>query len=153
AELCREASDPDPILHSFQDKEFLRIGIANLLGKTDVRRTTAALSDLTDTVLNQVADLVEPAVRGRYGAPMRNAEFGLRNPDPARDLIPQSEFRIPHCQYVLLGLGKLGGREISYHSDLDLLLVYEAEGQTDGPEPVPNSQFFTELAQRVIRAM
>src|SRR5439155_22773182 len=60
--------------------------------------------------------------------------------------------RPEQCRYALLGLGKLGGREISYHSDLDLLLVYETEGQTGGPEPVPNSQFFTELAQRVIRA-
>jgi glutamate-ammonia-ligase adenylyltransferase len=47
----------------------------------------------------------------------------------------------------LLGLGKLGGREISYHSDLDLLLVYEAEGVTDRGEP--SALYFTELAQRV----
>jgi glutamate-ammonia-ligase adenylyltransferase len=52
-----------------------------------------------------------------------------------------------HCRYVLLGLGKLGGREISYHSDLDLLLVYEADGVTDAGES--NALFFTELAQRI----
>src|SRR5262249_11566248 len=62
--------------------------------------------------------------------------------------------RTPHCRYVLLGLGKLGGREISYHSDLDLLLVYEADGQTaGGPEPTANSYYFTDLAQRIIRVM
>jgi glutamate-ammonia-ligase adenylyltransferase len=117
-ELCRGASDPDPILHSFQDKEFLRIGVGDLLGKADVRQTTAALSDVADTVLNQVTDLVEPGVREKLGP--------------------------PPCRYVLLGLGKLGGREISYHSDLDLLLVYES----DAPAA---RDFFTELAQRVIR--
>src|SRR5207253_5435576 len=100
AELCRGASDPAPILHSFQDKEFLRIGVGDLLGKADVRQTTAALSDVADTVLNQVTDLVEPGVREKFGP--------------------------PPCRYAVLGLGKLGGREISYHSDLDLLLVYEA---------------------------
>ena len=52
--------------------------------------------------------------------------------------------RLHVCRYALLGLGKLGGREISYHSDLDLLLVYEAEGTTTRGEP--NSLFFTELA-------
>ena len=40
AELCRGASDPDPILHSFQDKEFLRIGVGDLLGKATIRQTT-----------------------------------------------------------------------------------------------------------------
>src|SRR5215211_2346495 len=68
-ELCRGASDPDPILHSFQDKEFLRVGVGDLLGKADVRQTTAALSDVAETVLNQVADLVEPEVRRKLGAP------------------------------------------------------------------------------------
>ena len=139
AELCRGASDPDPILHSFQDKEFLRIGVADLLGKADVRQTTAALSDVADTVLNQVVELVEPGVRGRYGVPQSPpvATGGLSAP----------------CRYALLGLGKLGGREISYHSDLDLLLVFEADGHTDGPEGVPNFHYFTELARRVIGAM
>ena len=128
AELCRGASDPDPILHSFQDKELLRVGVADLLGKADVRETTAALSDLADTVLNQVVELTEPAVRAKYG-------------DPAG-------------RYAVLGLGKLGGRELSYHSDLDLMLVYEAaDGQTAGSSPVPNGQFFTDLAQRAIKAL
>jgi glutamate-ammonia-ligase adenylyltransferase len=126
AELCRGASDPEPILHSFQDKEILRIGVGDLLGKADIRTTTAALSDVAETVLNQVVELVEPEVQAKLGEP----DF------------PRA---------VLLGLGKLGGREISYHSDLDLLLVYEADGSTSRGEP--NSHYFTELAQRVIRTM
>jgi glutamate-ammonia-ligase adenylyltransferase len=134
AELCRGANDPDPILHSFQDKEFLRVGVGDLLGKADVRQTTAALSDVAETVLNQVVELVEPEVRAKWGNP------GVESPGTA---VPGL------CRYALLGLGKLGGREISYHSDLDLLLVYEADGTTDAGEP--NSQFFTELVQRVIR--
>ena len=58
-------------------------------------------------------------------------------------------------------LGKLGGREMSYHSDLDLILVYEGDGRT-GPPPgstrfdrfelTDNFHFFTELAQRIIKA-
>ncbi len=132
-ELCRGASDPDPILHSFQDKEFLRIGVGDLLGKADIRATTAALSDVADTVLDQVVDLVEPGVRGRWG-------------NPESPPVATGELFRP-CRYALLGLGKLGGREISYHSDLDLLLVYEADGVTDAGEA--NAQFFTELAQRI----
>jgi glutamate-ammonia-ligase adenylyltransferase len=52
---------------------------------------------------------------------------------------------------VLLGLGKLGGREISYHSDLDLVLVYETDGATARGEA--NQVYFTELIQRAIKAM
>jgi glutamate-ammonia-ligase adenylyltransferase len=64
-------------------------------------------------------------------------------------------------RYVLLGLGKLGGRELSYQSDLDLLLVYEGDGRTGRPpeasrfdqfEITDNLHYFTELAQRIIKA-
>jgi glutamate-ammonia-ligase adenylyltransferase len=128
-ELLRGATDPDPILHSFQDKEFLRIGVGDLLGKVDVRATTAALSDVADTIIKQVAELVEPGVRAKLGDPVG----------------PDGE----PCPAVLLGLGKLGGREISYHSDLDLLLIYADDGTTMRGEA--NRLYFTELAQRVIR--
>ena len=167
AELCRGASDPEPILHSFQDKEFLRIGVGDLLGKADVRQTTAALSDVADTVLNQVVELVEPEVREKWGSPQSPSPnpFDLTPQPPSlRGKGEQGEQGLVSppfpgweggtgglgsslCRYALLGLGKLGGREISYHSDLDLLLIYESDGFTDRGEP--NSQFFTELAQRV----
>ena len=135
-ELLRGASDPDPILRSFQDDEFLRIGVRDLLGKAEIRETTAALSAVADTILNAVFDLVEPGVRSRLGTP-RGAAGG-------------------ECRYALLGLGKLGGREISYHSDLDLLLIYEGDGQTlpgesAGFEPTTNFHYFTELMQRAIK--
>jgi glutamate-ammonia-ligase adenylyltransferase len=129
AELLRGATDPDPILHSFRDKEFLRVGVGDLLGMSDVRSTTAALSDVADTILNAVVELVEPGVREKFGVP-HNCDN-----EP--------------CPYVLLGLGKLGGREISYHSDLDLLLIYATDGMTSRYES--NRLYFTELAQRVIK--
>jgi glutamate-ammonia-ligase adenylyltransferase len=63
-------------------------------------------------------------------------------------------------RYVLLGLGKLGGKEMSYHSDLDLILIYEGDGRTLPPpgstrfdrfELTDNFHFFTELAQHIIK--
>ncbi|MBA4066042.1 MAG: hypothetical protein C0501_20445 [Isosphaera sp.] len=84
----------------------------------------------------------EPEADGSAGAsPSQGTALGTASGYPVLSTRP--------CRYALLGLGKLGGREISYHSDLDLLLVYEAEGVTDAGEP--NAQFFTDLAQRVIR--
>jgi glutamate-ammonia-ligase adenylyltransferase len=145
AELCRGAADPEPILHSFQDKELLRIGVRDILGKDSIQATTSSLSDLAETILVQIALLQEPPLRKRFGEPYL-AE-GARAGRPSR--------------FVLLGLGKLGGRELSYHSDLDLVLVYEGDGRT-GPPPgatrfdrfelTDNFHFFTELAQRIIKA-
>src|SRR5205823_1999009 len=104
AELCRGARDPEPILHSFQDKEFLRIGVGDLLGKAAVRQITAALSDVADTVLNQVADLVEPEVRGRFGEPTlpgRTASVSERV-DAADTRSLTLAVRPEPCRYVFL---------------------------------------------------
>jgi glutamate-ammonia-ligase adenylyltransferase len=146
AELCRGAADLEPILHSFQDKELLRIGVRDILGKDSTQPTTAALSDLAETILVQIAVLQQPALSKRFGVPY--LEEGPRAGQPSR--------------YAILALGKLGGREMSYHSDLDLILVYEGDGKTGFPagatrferfELTDNFHFFTELAQRIIKMM
>jgi glutamate-ammonia-ligase adenylyltransferase len=143
-DLCRGAADLEPILHSFQDKELLRIGVRDILGKDSIQQTTAALSDLAETILAQIGVLQQPALARRFGVPYL-AE-GPRQGQP--------------CRFALLGLGKLGGREMSYHSDLDLILVYEGDGRTGPPaganrfdryELTDNFHFFTELAQRIIK--
>ena len=131
AELCRGASDPDPILHSFQDKELLRIGVRDLLNKDTIRETTAALSDLAEVVLGEVFALAESELTARHGTP--------RN--PKGDI----------CESAVLGLGKLGGREISFYSDLDLVLIYDQDGRTAGPKITTNFEYFSELAQLAAR--
>jgi glutamate-ammonia-ligase adenylyltransferase len=145
AELCRGASDLDPILHSFQDKELLRIGVRDILGKDSIQETTVSLSELAETILVQIALLQEPPLVKRFGLPY----------------LTDGERAGQASRFALLGLGKLGGRELSYHSDLDLILVYEGDGRT-GPPPgatrfdrfelTDNFHFFTDLAQRIIKA-
>src|SRR5579871_2049752 len=145
ADLCRGAADLDPILHSFQDKELLRIGVRDILGKDTIQATTGALSDLAETLLVQIALLQQPALTRRFGIPY--LDDGDRKGEPSR--------------YALLALGKLGGREMSYHSDLDLIPVYEGDGRTGPPsganrfdryELTDNFHFFTEFGQRIIKA-
>jgi glutamate-ammonia-ligase adenylyltransferase len=143
-ELGRGVERPEvveAILRSFQDKELLRIGVRDLLGKDDVRATTAALSDLAEALLDEVAARQAPGMVMRHGMPK------LADGRP--------------CRFALLALGKLGGREMSYHSDLDLLLVYEGDGRSEPPasalisesSSVDNYEYFAELAQRIIRGM
>lgn len=144
-ELSRNADDLSPILHSFKDNELLRIGVRDILGKETIAETTRALSDLAETLLRKIADTQHPALVRRVGLPMLDS--GNRAGEPAR--------------FVILGLGKLGGQEMSYHSDLDLILVYEGDGRTipapgssrwDTFELTDNFHFFSELARKIIQA-
>ena len=161
-ELCRNAEDPELILHSFRDKELLRVGVYDILGKEPVPATLEALSVLAEVILNKAAELAWQDRIQRFGIP--TVESGARTGQPAR--------------FVLLGLGKLGGREMSYNSDLDLILIYESDGYTRPPsaselkeqaekfafprltvtEPTKyvrtyNFHFFSEMAQRLIRIL
>ncbi|MFM7149354.1 MAG: DUF294 nucleotidyltransferase-like domain-containing protein, partial [Gemmataceae bacterium] len=145
-ELCKgvtEAGGLDIILHSFQDKELLRIGVRDILRKDTIQETTTALSDLAETILTQVASWQEESLVRRLGRPV------IEGTDRA-------------CRYALIALGKLGAREMNYHSDLDLMLIYEADGKTqpdteDSParwdEGTDNYHYFTELCQRIIRTL
>jgi [glutamine synthetase] adenylyltransferase / [glutamine synthetase]-adenylyl-L-tyrosine phosphorylase len=144
ADLCRNAADLEPILHSFQDKEQLRIGVRDILGKDTIQQTTEALSDLAETILIQVATPQWLPLERRFGVPT------LADGDRAGQV----------CRFVLLALGKFGGRELNYHSDLDLIFVYDDDGRTAPPptanrfdqfELTDNRHFFTELAQHIIK--
>jgi glutamate-ammonia-ligase adenylyltransferase len=145
ADLCRGAADLEPILHSFQDKELLRIGVRDILNKDSIEATTGALSDLAEVILDQIAAPQYAPLQKRYGIP-RLIE-GERAGQPSR--------------FAILALGKLGGNEMNYHSDLDLMMVYEGDGRTE-PRPgatrfdrfelTDNYHFFTELAQHIIKA-
>jgi [glutamine synthetase] adenylyltransferase / [glutamine synthetase]-adenylyl-L-tyrosine phosphorylase len=128
-ELLRGAGAPDAvesILHSFQDKEVLRIAVRDLLGKDDIRAVTSALSDVAESLLREVATREEAAMRDRFGAA---------------------------GPYALLAMGKLGGHEMSYHSDLDLVLIYSGEGRSTGPKPLDHYEYFTEYARRLIKVL
>jgi glutamate-ammonia-ligase adenylyltransferase len=138
SELVRGAVELRPILRSFQDKEFLRIGVRDILGKDTVYETTLALSDLAEAILERIILSDQFALTSRWGVPTIG-----------RDKRP--------CGFAVAALGKLGGRELGYHSDLDLMLVYEEDGftvpgsQTE-IQPTDNFHYFSELAQRIIKS-
>lgn len=59
--------------------------------------------------------------------------------------------RIAHS--IVLAMGKLGGRELNFSSDIDLIFLHTADGMTDGSEPIENERFFIKLAQGVIKLL
>ena len=140
SDLCRNAEDLDPIIHSFQDKELLRIGVQDILGKQSIRATLGSLSDLAQAILVTVVKLEYDRLQKNHGVPMISG----------KDTV---------CRFTLVALGKLGGRELNYHSDLDLVLLYEAEGRPtlngkESEDTFPdNSSFFTKLTQRIVKRL
>ena len=138
AELCRAAEDLDPILHSFKNDQQLCVGVRDLLGKEDVTATTAALSDIAETCLRQIVLREQAKLVQKFGQPK----------------IPDGRA----CELAVLAMGKFGGQEMNYHSDLDLVFLYEADGHTAHDsfarrsETTTNQHFFSELGQRIIKA-
>jgi glutamate-ammonia-ligase adenylyltransferase len=161
-ELTRGAEDIDPILHSFKNAQHLRVGVRDVLGKDDVRSTHAALSDIAEACLKTIADREYKKLVDKFGVPMigRPSEADLANESMRRYWERFAQRQDGRCEPVVLALGKLGGREPNYHSDLDLIFLYEAGGHTTGRanwsgggsgDGTINSHFFSEFGQRLIR--
>ena len=136
-ELCRGAEDIEPILHSFKNGQQLRVGVRDILGKDDIKRTNAALSDIAQACMKQITlDQYGPLIE-KLGEP--TTEDGRP------------------CELIIVAMGKFGGREPNYHSDLDLIFLFEQAGPTlkrrrgQTEKKTTNQHFFGELGQRIIR--
>src|SRR3989442_680360 len=119
-------------LRRFKYRQLLRIGARDLLGDADLAVTTEELARLADACLGQAhADALADA-RARFGAPLDAAgrETGL----------------------AVVGMGRLGGEELNYSSDIDLMFVYGAEGETaGGPEGrLENGTFFARVCRDLV---
>jgi glutamate-ammonia-ligase adenylyltransferase len=141
AELCRAAEDLDPILHSFKNDQQLCVGVRDILGKEDIAAVTGVLSDIAEVCLAQIATREYDRLVAKFGIP--TVGHGTRKGQP--------------CELAIVAMGKFGGREMNYHSDLDLVFLFEADGQTVPTRFAPRNQttsnqhFFSELGQRIIK--
>jgi glutamate-ammonia-ligase adenylyltransferase len=106
-------------------------GVHILRHQSDIDEAGRALSGIADTVLT-----------GLYR--------------PVLDELAQTHGRVPGPGLAVLAMGKLGAREMTVASDLDLTFIYETDAdaeQSDGPKPLPSSHYFARLAQRYINAL
>ena len=134
-ELCRGAADIDRILRSFKSSAHLTIGVRDMLGKETLEATHQAIGDTAEATLRRVIKHEQEALASQYGDPVD--EEGNA------------------AELLTLGLGKLGGREPNYHSDLDAIFLYSADGETQRRvgghrRTLSNQLFFNQLAQRVL---
>lgn len=106
------------VLRRYQRREMLRIGVRDLLRLASVPETTAALSDLASLLIQAAYEIVDTGVRQQYGVPMHKTKRG----------------RWVETGFAVMGMGKLGGHELNYSSDVDLIYVYAAhDGETKAP--------------------
>lgn len=118
-------------LNQFKDRELFRIDLKHLLApKRDLAAFSLALTELAEVVLEEVY---------RIGFNELTVRFG----------IPRLEKR-KACPFAICGLGKFGGEEMGYASDIELLLVYGGEGETDGKTPISNQEFYERLGQELL---
>ncbi len=143
-ELCESAEDIDPILHAFQSDQLLQIGVRDLLGKDNYEAITRVITQVAETCLTEIAAKEYESLVLKYGQP---ALAGAASSELAAEMI-------------ILGMGKFGGHEMSYQSDLDVVFLYEGDGETvplfsgrygRPREGTTNQHFFSQWAQRITR--
>ncbi len=116
----------------FRRKELLRIVIRDGLMLGSLSDLTAEISNLADAILASALAGVTAELEGRYGVPQTRNVNG--------NLVP--------AHFVVLALGKLGGCELNYSSDIDLMFLYSGNGQTSGPRSLSNREFFKKIANQ-----
>jgi glutamate-ammonia-ligase adenylyltransferase len=120
-------------VNAFKDREMFRIDMRHILGYTkEFWDFSSELTDLAEVVVNAAFEHCYAELAARYGTPQTDAH----------QLSPVGVF----------ALGKCGGRELGFASDIELMLIYAAQGLTTGPKVISASSFFEELMQSIEEA-
>ena len=130
--------DCDLLLRTFKARQFLRIGSRDLLGLASLEEVTAELSDLAAASLQIAYEFCSYQLQAEYGKPF-HADGQA-------------------AEFCVLGMGKLGGRELNFSSDIDLIYCYSSvNGQTCGTgsrgEKIELRRYFIKLAEMITRAL
>jgi len=117
-------------IRRFRRRWMVRVLWRELAGVATLQETLAALSDLADRSLEAAADLAAKFVRQRFGVVRNN------DGDPV--------------SLVILGMGKLGGRELNFSSDIDLIFLYPEGKESDGEKCLSAQEYFTRVSRHII---
>ena len=137
AELPADAQDEDTLLsllRRYRRREMVRIAWRDLAGWADLAETMSALSAFADACLDQTLRILYRWQCDKFGIP--TAGNGSKQ------------------HLVVLGLGKLGARELNFSSDVDLIFTYPKSGRTRGAaSSLSNEDFFARLCRRLIKVI
>lgn len=130
-ELSRSFEEMLDYVRRWRHDRMFQIGVLILRQAAKPEITTDALSDIADCCVKAILPRVEAEFAAKHG-------------------------RIPGARFAIVGMGKLGSREMSPASDLDLVMVYDLpqdNALSDGDKPLSGDVYFGRLSQRVINAI
>ena len=121
-------------LRYFKAAHVLRVAASERLGRLPLMKVSDKLTFIAEVVLEQVLRVAWAQLVARYGEPARDGD---------------------DTGFAVYGYGKVGGIELSYASDLDLVFIYDADtgGVTRGERSIDNSTFYTRLGQKIIHIL
>jgi glutamate-ammonia-ligase adenylyltransferase len=123
-------------MRQFQRAAIFRIAIADRLSGLPIMKVSDRLTDTAELVLEFALDIARGELESKHGKPI------CGDADERRE-----------AGFAVVGYGKLGGLELGYGSDLDLVFLHDSEGthqETDGANVIENARFFARLVQRLI---
>jgi len=121
-------------LRYFKASHVLRVAASELAGRLPLMQVSDKLTWIAEVILEQVLAVAWADLSNKYGEPLRDSTgYG----------------------FAIFGYGKLGGIELGYGSDLDLVFVSDGadQGVTDGERSIDNTVFYTRLGQRIIHIL
>lgn len=124
-------------LRQFKHAAVLKVAIFELLDLLPLMKASDALTDIAEIALEKAVQIAWEYLSDRHGEPLQHNE------------------RSADRHFAVISYGKLGGIELGYGSDLDLVFIHDAdtEGSTDGDKPINNNVFYSRLAQRVVHIL
>ncbi len=120
-------------LRRYKRRETLRIAYGDIIGEQSLEIVTRQISYLADAIVDSALRFAHRRLEERFGKP-RDSHGNV-------------------SRFVVLALGKLGGTELNYSSDIDLICLFETDGRTDGKRPCTNQEFFERLVQELVRTL
>ncbi|MFC4253714.1 bifunctional [glutamate--ammonia ligase]-adenylyl-L-tyrosine phosphorylase/[glutamate--ammonia-ligase] adenylyltransferase [Sinimarinibacterium flocculans] len=120
-------------LRRLRRRQMARIALRDLSGAAPLDETLHDLSDLADACVAAALGFVERRLQARHG-------------------VPRTADGVP-IRPVVLGMGKLGGRELNFSSDIDLIFCHTDSGETDGARALSSDEYFAKLAQETTRLL
>ena len=136
--LTNSTIEPNILLARFRRRELLRIYLQDIRGLTTIAEITEEISDLADAILEYVLQISRQEMDNRFGIPQERDEKG----------------RETQAGFCIVALGKLGSKELNYSSDIDLLFLYSADGETSDKGSrgkVTNREYFVKLSEQIVR--
>ncbi|SEI48584.1 glutamate-ammonia-ligase adenylyltransferase [Allopseudospirillum japonicum] len=124
-------------LRYFRHAHVLRVAASDIVAGRHLMKVSDYLTYIAEVVLEAVLELAWKHLTSKYGYPQKSPGVPCR-PD-----------------FIILGYGKLGGIELGYGSDLDLVFIHDGAANltTDGTRALDNNVFFTRLGQRIIHIL